>query len=138
MVDSLTEKYNLGIEPSDKNEGFDLDARPVDYVAYRIDPQTRPSNALLDFWQSDGDQRSFAYSHLYDVEFRRSEGILITFSEHQVIVRGHRLDKLYQGLKRHRIIFVWEASSQEALTAEEDASIVTDIDIRLRPQQPQN
>lgn len=136
MIDSLTEKYNLGADTSDTAEDFELDDRPSDYVAFRIDPQPRPSNALLDFWKNDGDQRSFAYSHLYDVEFRRSEGLILTFSEHQVAVQGYRLEKLYQGLKRHRVVFVWEASSQEALTAEEDAPVVAEITIRPR-QQPQ-
>ncbi|MCA9217421.1 MAG: hypothetical protein KDB27_30340 [Planctomycetales bacterium] len=134
MVDTLIEKYNLGSESTDGREDFELDDRPVDYVAYRIDPQARPANALLDFWKSDGDQRSFAYSHLYDVEFKRSEGIILTFSEHQITVRGRRLDKIYQGLKRHRVVFVWEASTQEEFTAEEEATIVSEIDIRLRPQ----
>ena len=133
MQNTLAEKYNLTANPENPTvDGEDLDKRPPDYTAFRLDPQVRPSNALIDFWLSDGDQRAFSYSHLYDVEFRRSEGLIITFSEHQVLVQGRMLDDLHSSLKRHRAVFVWEASSQDGMLAGEDQPIVTKIDIQTR------
>lgn len=135
MADTLVDKYDIG-QPGKKeaDAGFALDDRPQDYTAFSIDMQVRPSNALIDFWMANGDQHAIAYNHLYDVQWQRSDGLQLTFSDHLVIIRGHRLDRLYRGLKRHRVVFIWAASEQEARLADEDEELVTAIAIQPRHQ----
>lgn len=110
----------------------DVDDRPEEYKAFAIDDQVRPTNALIDFWLANGDQRAISYNHLYDVAWNRSEGLELTFSDHKVVVRGHALEGLYRGLKRHRIVYVWEAAKQEAMAAAEGQPVVTRIEIQPR------
>lgn len=137
MANTLKEKYNLGFDAESPESEFNVDLRPDDYRAFGMDSQVRPSNALIDFWFSNGNQRAISYNHLYDIQYNRSEGLTLTFSEHSVTITGHCLDDLYRGLKRHRIVFVWEAGSQEELVAADDQPVVTKIDIQLR-QPPEN
>ena len=134
MANTLQEKFNLGIKGTGEAIDTDLDTRPEDYTAFRIDPQVHPSNALIDFWQSDGNQRAIAYTHLYDNAWNRSAGMVLTFSEHQVSIQGTNLEQLYRALKRHRIVFVWEASSQEAISIAEGEAVVRSIVIGPRQQ----
>ena len=133
MADTLAEKYDID-QPGKKeaDADFALDDRPKDYKAFSLDMQLRPSNALIDFWMADGDQHAIAYNHLYDVQWQRSDGLLLNFSDHRLTINGHRLDRLYRGLKRHRVIFIWAATEQEARLAGEEAELVTDISIQPR------
>ena len=128
---NLKDRFNLGTEhTSDALD--DTDIRPEDYQAFKTDPQVKPSNALIDFWLRGGNQRAFSYSHLYDIDFNPSSGMKLTFSEHYVTIKGHGLDKLYRGLKRHRIVYVWEADSPSQLLADEEEAQVTSIEIKPR------
>lgn len=130
MPDMLSEKY--AFNQFGAGVDADLDVRPEHYKAFAVDDQVRPSNALIDFWFASGNQRAISYNHLYDVAWNRSEGLVLTFSDHKVTLRGHGLEALYRGLKRHRIVYVWEASSQEAITAADNQPVVTAIDIQPR------
>ena len=132
MTNDLTDKYRLGIDPE---LGDDIDLRPSAYVAYRIDPQERPANAMLDLWFHNGNQRAIAYMHLYAIEFEPSQGMRLTFSEHLVTIRGYRLNELYRYLKRQRIAFIWEATPPEKLLAQSQPCI-TAIVVKPRFENP--
>lgn len=129
---NLSDVYNLrnGSKPQPEDE--QLDTRPESYRAFRTDPQARPSNALLDLWFESGNQRAISYSHLYDVQFDRSTGLVLAFSEHEVVVEGHCLDQLYRDLKRHRVVYIWEASEQDSNLATDSQPLVTGITVRSR------
>ena len=128
---SLKDRYNLGTDiPADTFD--DADLRPQAYRAFRTDPQARPSNALIDFWMKDGNRRALSYSHLYDIAFDPSLGMELTFSEHTVTIKGYALEELYRGLKRHRIVYVWEADAPSALLSDENEPRVTSIQIQPR------
>jgi len=112
----------------------DYDVRPDKYQAFRTDPQARPSVAMLDFWFSDGNQRAIAYTHLYDIAYNVSEGLELTFSGHVVTIRGYGLNDLYRGLKRHRIVFIWEADTPTTRIVGEQEPVVTKILIQPRQE----
>lgn len=132
MTNDLTDKYRLGI---DSEMGDDSDIRPAAYVAYRIDPQVRPANAMIDLWFKNGNQQAIAYTHLYEVTFNPSKGMRLTFSEHVVTIQGYRLDELYRYLKRQRIVFIWEASPPEKLLTQSQPC-VTAIVVKPRFENP--
>lgn len=112
----------------------DHDRRPDTYLAFGIDPDSRPVNAMLDLWFRDGNQRALAYTHLYDIAYNASEGLELTFSGHVVTVLGHGLLDLYRGLKRHRIAYIWEADSPTARIVGEQEPLVTNIALRARQE----
>lgn len=115
-----------------KQDEDELDILPDEYEAYNIERQPRSCFALLDFCLSNGDHQAIAYNHLYDITFNRSEGLVLTFSEHVVQIKGRRLEDLYRQLKRHRVIWVWEAGPQEDKLANAKDSVITKITITER------
>ena len=106
-----------------------LDIRPESYDAFRIDPQLRPSNLMLDLWFKNGNQHCLAYNHLYGVELEPSIGMILTFSQHRVEVEGHHLLELYNALKRSRVVYIWEADHIEANQAADDQPVVTRLQV---------
>ena len=44
------------------------------------------------------------------------------------------VEELYRALKRHRIVFVWEADQPTARLTDEEEAVVTSIIIRARQQ----
>lgn len=128
---SLMSKFGL-VQGGSEKDLDELDIRPADYRAYAIDSQVRPSNAMIDFWFASGNQRAMAYTHLYDVEYDPSKGIVLSFSEHVVYVNGRLLSKLYRGLKRHRIVYIWEADPPTARLVESNTPVVTKIVLKHR------
>ena len=129
----LLDKFDVGITPSKGVlEGHDL--RPDEYQAFRIDPEARPCSAMLDLWFCDGNQRAFAYTHLYEIAYNASEGLELTFSGHVVTVCGYRLHDLYRGLKRYRIAFIWEADTPTTRTVGDQEPVVTKITIGPRQE----
>jgi len=134
MMSTTTEPdlANRHLQSVQKNVASDeeLDTRPKDYQAFRVDAQVKPSNAMLDLWFKDGNQRAMSYNHLYDVEFNPSEGMVLTFSQHRVTIEGHLLDDLYRALKRHRIVYIWEADSTEANLIEDDQPLVKELHVQ--------
>jgi len=130
---TLTEIFNLrSAKTAPEEEPGDL--RPETYQAFRTDPQVRPSHAMLDLWYRNGDQEAVEYNHFYKVHYKRSLGIIITLSEDVVTIEGHGLDRLHSDLKRHRVIFIWEASEQDAALAGDHQPVITKIEIK--PRQP--
>jgi len=129
-------KKKFSVVSEDSTDEEKLDAKPESYEAFRVDSQVRPSNALLDFWKSNGSQRAIAYNHLYDIAFSSKEGLVLTFSEHIITLKGHCLkNRLYDQLKRHRVVWIWEALPQEAKLAGDTDTVVTEIKIEPRFQE---
>ena len=126
-TDDIARKHLQSVQKHTADD--DLDTRTDDYQAFRVDPQVRPSNALLDFWFANGDQRAISYNHLYDVEFTPPQ-LVLTFSQHQIEIEGEHLLDLYNNLKRHRIVYIWEADHTEANQASNDEPVVRSIKVR--------
>lgn len=105
----------------------DDDVLPQDYKAFAF--ESKPSHALINFHFRNGDQQSLAYGHLYHVSFDRSDGLVLTFSEHLVQIRGSNLRDMHRYLTRNAVIWVWEANDQQQLIAEDNTSIVTEVNI---------
>ncbi len=125
--ESLISKFGLPAGSPKGSPLDELDLRPPEYKAYGIDPQARPSNAMLDFWLVSGNERAFAYTHLYDADFNPSLGIVLTFSDHQVTVHGRHLRELYRAIKRHRVVYVWEADEPTVRLLPASVPVVTRI-----------
>lgn len=130
MAGGITDNFTFSNSVAGRDA--ELDVRPEEYKAFAIDDQVRPSNALIDFWFANGDQHAIAYSHLYHVAWKRSEGLTLYFSDHEVTIRGHGLEALYRGLKRHRVVYIWEATKQEAMAAADDQPVVSSMDVQPR------
>ncbi|MCA9216798.1 MAG: hypothetical protein KDB27_27200 [Planctomycetales bacterium] len=125
--DSLLTKYGLspGTPPKDGLDEQDL--RPENYKAFGIDSQVRPSNAMIDFWLVDGSEKAFAYTHLYDAAYDPSSGIILNFSGHRVTLLGRKLHELYRAIKRHRVVYVWEADPPTTRLTPPGTPVITRI-----------
>ena len=121
---------------TDSADQENIDSLPGDYQAFRIDPQARPINGLLDLCLRSGDHRAIAYNHLYAIDFTPSVGLTMTFTEHIVRIEGRRLHELYRYLKRHRVAWIWEALEQEERLASETDPVITKIAIDSRFENP--
>ena len=129
---SLISKFGLVQGGPVEDDAYDLDIRPKDYRAFAVDSQVRPSNAMIDFWLASGNQRAIAYTHLYDVEYDPSQGLVLSFSDHVVHISGRFLSELYRGLKRHRIVYVWEADPPTVRLTPPKTPVISEIKIQSR------
>ena len=129
---SLMSKFGL-VQGGRAEQNFEeLDIKPKDYRPYAVDSQVRPSNAMIDFWLASGNQRAIAYTHLYDVEYDPSKGLVLSFSDHVITVAGRMLGELYRGLKRHRIVYIWEADPPTVRLTPPKLPVITEVVIQNR------
>ena len=55
--------------------------------------------------------------------------MVLTFSQHRISIKGWGLHELYRQLKRHRIVYIWEADKKQEEFASDDQPTVTTIKI---------
>ncbi|GAB5405700.1 MAG: hypothetical protein Aurels2KO_39310 [Aureliella sp.] len=120
MQQTLAEKFKLlpgQAAALDDDELFDEEG----YVAFVKSRQASLRAEMLDLVFKNGKRRSFAYSHLYEVEFEPSDGIIrLSFSEHVVEIKGSTMLEGYRRLLLHRIVQITEADEPTWLLCRED------------------
>ncbi|MFK7735152.1 MAG: hypothetical protein AB8B50_03935 [Pirellulaceae bacterium] len=133
MQQTLAEKFKLLPEQaaaSDDDELFDEEG----YVAFVKSRQASLRAEMLDLVFKNGNRRSFAYSHLYEVEFEPSDGVIrLSFSEHIVELKGSTMLEGYRRLLLHRIVQVTEGDEPtQLLCAEAKQPYVSEISVCAR------
>lgn len=88
--------------------------------------------AFLDFEYVNGNHVSFAAHRLASVSFDPSEGIVLDFSSHEVLVRGRYLRPLYRAILEQRVARIVEGgngSEESGVRAEVDLPYVQTLTV---------
>ncbi|MCA9178420.1 MAG: hypothetical protein KDB14_28360 [Planctomycetales bacterium] len=119
-----------------------LDAAEVDvyregspYQPFGISRRAWGGEPFVDFISKTGDHHAIAYTHLYDIAFNPSAGIVLQFSDHFVRIAGIGLADVYAQLLRQRVVFICEADHAAASIAEQGQTTVTRLSIEARAPQ---
>lgn len=112
------------------------DAAPSDdLVAFGWLRGTRDSAPMLELRKKTGSILAIGYGWLERIEFDPSIGILLDVGDQRIAIRGRNLNgevragvRLFEGLTRHRVTWIQEASNVESLQADERSCVVDSID----------
>ncbi len=95
----------------------------------------RERSLMLELRQKNGNIRAVAYAWLESVEFDPSEGITLHVGGKAIRIRGRHLNtevrplvRLFEGLIRHRVPWVREASGRERLESPEQPTVIDRIE----------
>jgi hypothetical protein len=110
--------------------GVDLDAID-DHGVFGWLRGARERCLMLELRRKSGNVLVLGYAWLHRIDFDPSEGITLWFAGQKVVLRGQNLNaevrptvRLLDGLTRHRVPWIREASQAEVMAAETDACIV--------------
>ncbi len=92
----------------------------TDKGSYKL---VRGDNAplMIEFQFKTGDSKAFSYPYLTNVGFKLSEGITISFTTGEVIIKGRNLQPLHKYLLLHKVVFIQEIPDDDL--PEEDTFI---------------
>lgn len=92
-------------------------------------------SVMLEFRKADGNIRAVAYSWVESFDFDPSTGISVQVAGKLIQIRGRHLNaeirsavQLFDGLVRHRVPWVREATRQERMEAPEHTMLIDGID----------
>ncbi|HAI14173.1 MAG TPA: hypothetical protein DCM28_20880 [Phycisphaerales bacterium] len=103
----------------------DQDDKPVETQSHTIYPVPV---AMIDVQWPDGGRIAWPYQYLRKLQFVPDSGIVLTFSEESVLVRGYRLLPIYHGLLSHRIGRI-AICSRSDIQQTSSSPMITDIDV---------
>lgn len=90
---------------------------------------------MLELRRRDGSSLAVGYNWLEKAEFDPANGIVLVVGEATIRVRGQNLNselrpnvRLYEGITRHRVPWIREASQIDILTAQRGETLVERID----------
>lgn len=140
MSDSLLRKYT-GVEGrsplTERERSLILDdAESVDDLGvFGWLRGVRERAMMLELRRKDGNIRAIAYAWLESVEFDPSSGLTLHAAGKSIYIRGRHFNtevrpavRLFDGLIRHRVPWVREASEKELIESPEHATIVERIE----------
>ena len=91
---------------------------------------------MLELRKKDGSVTAFGYSWLERITFDPSEGLTLQFGSQKVTIVGCNLAsearpnvRLLDGLVRHRVPWIREASEPEIMKADSESVLVEEISI---------
>ena len=95
----------------------------------------REMSPMLELRKKTGSILAIGYCWIEQVEFDPSEGIFLDIEDRRIAIRGRNLNtelrpgvRLFEGLTRHRIPWIREASGPEVLTASDELCVVEVIE----------
>lgn len=127
---SVVERLGMASEEP-QDDAYDPRA---EYRAFGIARKAWGGEAMIDFVAASGDRQAFPYAHLCHVAFEPSTGLLLSFTEHKVVIQGRLLHSLYARLLAQRVTFVCEADPPTAKLQPPDQAIVTKLVIAKREE----
>lgn len=95
----------------------------------------RETSPMLELRKKSGSILAVGYGWLERIEFDPSEGIFLDVEDQRIVIRGRNLNaevrvgiRLFEGLTRHRVPWIREVSSAEAMTAPAELCVVEAIE----------
>jgi len=98
-----------------------------DYWAFGVTRKPISSEPMIRFIKANGQEKSLAYSHLYEMDFDANVGIKLGFTEHVIELRGRGLHYGCQRISSHRVLFVAEADRPTAVLVADGEAVITEI-----------
>jgi hypothetical protein len=131
MSDSSVLARHLGRAPHQRDDVIDLANGSEDLGSFNYLRGTRDRATMLEFRKKDGIVLALGYGWLERAEFNPSDGITLHFSGRKIRIQGRNLNaevrptvRLFEGITRHRIVWLREAKSAELLVAQQDACVI--------------
>lgn len=135
MDNSILRKYTRQEGDPAGSNVVDLDATD-DLGAFGFQRGVRDRCLMLELRQKNGNILALGYAWLHRIEFNPSEGIALWFSGQKVTIKGRNLNaevrstvRLFDGLLRHRVPWIREASQAEVMEAKPEACVIESIQL---------
>lgn len=107
-----------------------------DYGAFSILRGVRDRALMLELRRKDGSVTAFGFGWLEQVTYDPSDGLTLYFGSHKVTIVGSNLGievrpnvRLLDGLVRHRVPWIREASEPEVMKATPNSLVIEGITI---------
>lgn len=130
---SILQRY---VARTDDRLARDVEPDPVDDLgAFGWLRGARERAVMLELRKKDGAILAVTYGYIDKVEFDPSEGITISAAGQKIRLLGQNLNaevrptvRLFEGITRHRVPWVQEATRTEALLTERSGAIIDRIE----------
>lgn len=132
MDKSFLEKY-AAVDPGSTSNVVDIETDDLGTFGWLRGIKDRC--LMLELRRKDGRVLALGYSWLHRVEFEPSQGITLCFGSQRVLLRGRNLNaelrpgmRLFDGIARHRVPWVRQASQAEWMETKDGACVVEAIE----------
>ncbi len=136
MNDSLFKQFVHRVPTPSEAKEVDIDELD-DFGSFGYLRGVRDRALMLELRLKDGSVKALGYSWLERAEFDPSDGFSLYFGAHLIRIEGRNLGvevrpnvRLLDGLIRHRVPWVREASEPEVLKASQTALVIEAITIK--------
>lgn len=142
MTDSsILQRYLAQTDPSVNSHTEQSDTEESDNLAsFGWLRGIRDRALMLELRKKDGNILAFGYNWLERVDFDPSTGIKLSYPGHLIIIRGQYLNsesstgiKLFEGLTRHKVVWIQEANRAHRLRATDQHPQVECIEWQSAP-----
>lgn len=135
MNDSVFKQFSSRLPAAADAKEIEPEAAD-DFGAFSILRGVRDRALMLELRKKDGSVTAFGFGWLERVEYDPSDGLTLYFGSHKVTICGRNLAaevrpnvRLLDGLMRHRVPWLREASEPEVLRATKDSLVIEGISI---------
>ena len=89
----------------------------------------------MDLYLKDGSRHLLHYSYLIYAELETTENVQVIKmfqTTHMIIIRGYRLEVLYEKIKGHNLEYIKESNQTELAIADDNEPFISEIEIDWR------
>lgn len=134
MDKSVLHKYTNRTDPESAGSTV-LDLETDDLGCFGWLRGARDRSLMLELRRKTGNVTALGYAWLHRIDFDPSEGITLWFAGQKVVLRGQNLNaevrptvRLLDGIVRHRVTWIQEASGADMMDCSEGRCFVEAID----------
>jgi hypothetical protein len=135
MTDSLFKQFVHRVEPSAETKDFDAEGAD-DFGFFSVLRGVRDRALMLELRKKDGSVAALGYGWLDRVDYDPSAGITLRFGGTKVTISGRNLGaevrpnvRLLDGILRHRVPWIREASEPEILQAAAAVLVIEELQV---------
>lgn len=135
MSDRLFKQFVHRVDPGSDAKEVESEAAD-DFGAFSILRGVRDRAIMIEFRKKDGSVTALGNGWLEKIEYDPSDGMTLYFGSHKVTIVGRNLAtemrpnvRLIDGLLRHRIPWIREASEPEIMKAPPGSLVIEEIAI---------
>lgn len=134
MDNSVLQKYTGRLDAEHEGASQGDDGALEDLGTFGYLRGIRDRATMLELRRKTGDILAVGYGWLERVEFDPSEGITLHLAGQQIRIKGRNLNaavrptvRLFEGITRHRVPWLREATEAEVIQAGADACVAIEI-----------
>jgi hypothetical protein len=83
---------------------------------------------MLDIRLITSDRVALPYSYLVSIEYEKTTGLMLSFTSHQVLIKGRNLDPLYEGFLSQRVEYI-QANDEMHDTGPDAITFISAIEV---------